>query len=50
MTTNPEYITEVSGISYGQNTDNMTRSKGEDKAKAKSQAKMALNYKALSKI
>ena len=44
-----KYIKEVSDLRYVLNTNNVIRRKDEDKAQAKSQVKMALNYRVLNK-
>ena len=45
IATDWKYVRKIFGIKYGLNTDDMTRSKGEDKV----QAKTASDNKALSK-
>ena len=47
MAANLGYIREVSDIRYGLKTSIMIRAKDKNKAKAKGQAEMALNCKAI---
>ena len=49
MVIHPKYIKKVSNSRYILNTDNVIRPKNKDKAQAKGQVKMALDYRALNK-
>ena len=52
MTTDPEYVREVSSIRYGLNTDDMTKPKDKDKdeGQVESQVAIEVDYKTLSRI